>query len=155
MSRDFRAGLIAGLVLGICAAFFVIVPAIGTLAKARAQISLTVFGASKHSESGYCEINPGIGVNYQLTPDLRIGHGRFLNSKCRWSNGTGLAYTPLHAGRWRFGFALMRLTGYRETATVAPLPIGAYLIDKRQAIDFFVVHKGEESVAGAAWRFSF
>jgi hypothetical protein len=146
VSRDFFGGLIAGLLLA------------GLLlwsAASLAQVSVTVYGLSRHSESGYCEINPGLSINYQVTEDLRIGAGRFLNSKCRWSNGLGPVYTPLRVGSFRFGAGLIRLTGYKESAVWAPLPMGSYAIDRRHAIDFFVAHKGEESVGGAAWRISF
>jgi hypothetical protein len=121
----------------------------------RAQVSLSVYGLSKHSDSPYCEANPGLGINYQITEDLRLGHGRFLNSKCKWSNGTGIVYTPLKLGDFRFGVAVLRLTGYKEKAVFAPLPVGSYEINRRHAIDFFFAHKDEESVVGAAWRITF
>ena len=122
---------------------------------ASGQVSLSIYGLSKHSDSPYCETNPGLGINYQITDDLRIGHGRFRNSKCRASNGTGLMYTPIKLGDWRFGVALLRLTGYNERPIFAPLPVGAYDFSRRHAVDFFVAHKDAETVVGAAWRITF
>lgn len=120
-----------------------------------AQLSISVFGASKHSESGYCEINPGLGVNYQITDSLRFGHGRFENSKCKMSNGTGFVYDPLKLGNFRFGVAFLRLTGYHKNAVYVPLPVGSYAFDKDRFVDFFVAHKGDVTVTGAALRFQF
>jgi hypothetical protein len=120
---------------------------------ASAQTSVTVFGLSKHSESGYCEVNPGLGLNYEASEDLRISAGRYLNSKCRWSNAIGGMYTPLHYGEWSFGVALLRLTGYREKAVFAALPIGAYRLTQSSYVDFFFVKNDDLMVAGAAARF--
>jgi hypothetical protein len=121
----------------------------------RAQVSASVFGLSKHSEPGYCEVNPGLGLNYQISENVRFGHGRYQNSKCSYTNITGLSYCPVKVGGFCFGMALVRLTGYRPSAIYAPLPIGAYTIDKHNAIDFFAVTSGDLTVAGAAWRYSF
>ena len=121
----------------------------------RAQVSASVFGMSKHSKPGYCEINKGLGLNYQINDDLRFGHGRFQNSKCSYTNITGLVYCPVKVGHFCFGLAFVRLTGYAERAIYAPLPIGAYTINQHNAIDFFAVTNGELSVAGAAWRYTF
>jgi hypothetical protein len=120
-----------------------------------AQVSVSVFGLSKHSEPGYCEVNPGLGLNYQISENVRFGHGRYQNSKCSYTNITGLSYCPVKVGGFCFGMALVRLTGYRPSAIYAPLPIGAYTIDKHNAIDFFAVTSGDLTVAGAAWRYSF
>jgi hypothetical protein len=121
----------------------------------RAQVSASVFGLSKHSVSGYCEVNPGLGINYQISENVRFGHGRYQNSKCSYTNITGLSYCPVKVGSFCFGMALVRLTGYRPSAIYAPLPIGAYTVDKHNAIDFFAVTSGDLTVAGAAWRYSF
>jgi hypothetical protein len=54
---------------------------------------------------GYCEVNPGLGVNYQLNENVRFGHGRYQNSKCSYTNITGLVYCPVKSARsasaWR------------------------------------------------------
>jgi hypothetical protein len=109
----------------------------------------------KHSEPGYCEVNPGLGINYQINGDLRIGHGRYQNSKCGYTNITGLVYCPVKVGSFCFGLAFLRLTGYAASAIYAPLPIGAYTIGQHNAIDFFGITTGELTVVGAAWRYSF
>lgn len=143
MSRDFLGGLIAGLLLACLVLWS---------AASFAQVSVSVYGMSRHSESGYCEMNPGLALNYELSDDLRIGAGRFLNSKCRWSNAAGVVYTPIRFGPLRLGLAVARLTGYKDAAVITPLPVGTFIIDRRHAIDFFAAHKGAESVVGAAWR---
>ncbi len=122
---------------------------------ALAQLSISVFGLSKHSESGYCEVNPGLGVNYQITENMRFGHGRFRNSRCHPSNGTGFVYDPIKIGKFSFGIAALRLTGYRKEAVYVPLPVGSYQLDKKRYVDFFIAHKSDVSVAGAAWRIEF
>jgi hypothetical protein len=77
-----------------------------------AQVSVSVFGLSKHSEPGYCEVNPGLGINYQISENVRFGHGRYQNSKCSYTNITGLVYCPVKIGGFCFGMAFVRLTGY-------------------------------------------
>jgi hypothetical protein len=139
-SLTFAAGVLLGLLL-----------AIGL--SSRAQMSVSVFGLSKHSESGYCEVNPGLGVNYQASKDLRFGAGRYLNSKCRWSDVLGVSYTPVHYGNFSFGAALLRLTGYRDQPVIAPLPIGSYHLTEKSYIDFFVVKNRDLMVTGGAWRY--
>jgi len=128
--------------------------AIGVLIGApRAQLAVSVFGLSKHSESGYCEVNPGLGATYSPYTDLRIGGGRYLNSKCRWTNAFGAFYTPLHVGDFSFGLAVLRLTGYRNTPVIAPLPVGAYRFSEHSYVDFFVVRNADLTVGGMAYRF--
>lgn len=116
----------------------------------RAQLSASVFGLSKHSESGYCEFNPGLGLNYYASDAFHLAAGRYLNSKCRWSNAIGGAYEPLKLVDFRFGTALLRLTGYRDKPVWALLPVGQYTIDKRYYVDFFAVKNRDLTVAGAA-----
>jgi hypothetical protein len=120
-----------------------------------AQVSVSVFGASKHSEPGYCEFNPGLGINYQLSENVRFGHGRYQNSKCSYTNITGISYCPVKVGSFCFGMAFLRLTHYRPNAIYAPLPIGAYTIDRHNAVDFFAMTSGELTVVGGAWRYAF
>src|SRR4051812_23978747 len=111
-----------------------------------AQLSVSVFGVSKHSEPGYCEVNPGLGVSYQVTESVRLGHARFRNSQCRPSNGTGLVWDPIKLGRFSFGIALLRVTGYHKKADYVPLPVGAYRVERDLFVDFFVASKDETSV---------
>jgi hypothetical protein len=142
----FLAGFLTALLL---------IAAVGILARASAQVSVSVFGLSKHSEPGYCEVNPGLGVNYQISENVRFGHGRYQNSKCGYTNITGLVYCPVKVGSFCFGLAFLRLTGYAANPIYAPLPIGAYTISEHNAIDFFGLTTGDLTVVGAAWRFSF
>jgi hypothetical protein len=142
----FLAGFLTALLL---------IAAVGILARASAQVSVSVFGLSKHSEPGYCEVNPGLGVNYQISENVRFGHGRYQNSKCGYTNITGLVYCPVKVGSLCFGLAFLRLTGYAANPIYAPLPIGAYTISEHNAIDFFGLTTGDLTVVGAAWRFSF
>jgi hypothetical protein len=122
---------------------------------AHAQVSVSVFGLSKHSESGYCEVNPGLGVNYQLTENFRFGVARLRISPCRPSNWIGFVYDPLKIGNFRFGVAFLRVTSYQPEPVYVPLPVGSYVVSRHHAVDFFAAHKGGTSVTGAAYRYSF
>jgi hypothetical protein len=143
--NGYRLGLLHGaLLVGFVLAIFVI---------AHAQVSLSVFGLSKHSESGYCEVNPGLGLSYEVVKDLRVGGAKFLNSKCRWSNMAGVFYTPFHWRDLSFGIAPMWLTGYRDKPVFAPLPVGSYRLSRHGNADFFAVKNSDLYVTGAAWRY--
>jgi hypothetical protein len=126
-----------------------------TVAFCHAQVSLSVFGLSKHSQPGYCEVNPGLGINYQITDDFSVSAARFKMSKCRPSNAIGFGYRPFHIGDFSFGFEFMRLTGYKDKPVYVPIPVGSYAIDKRNYIDFFAASKGDTAATGAAWRYVF
>jgi hypothetical protein len=139
--------MVGALLVGAILAIFV---------AAHAQVSVSVFGISKHSEGGYCEVNPGVGINYQINDDLRFGHGR--DSRTASATTRTLPACPIarsSSARSAFGVAFLRLTGYGPTPIYAPLPIGAYTINQHNAIDFFVVTSGELTVAGGAWRYTF
>lgn len=138
------------LLIGVALGFLL---AVGWSAKA--QLSLSVFGLSKHSQPGYCEVNPGLGLNYQITNDLRAGVARLRISQCRPSNWIGLFYDPIKWGNFSFGIAFLRVTGYQDEPVYVPLPVGSYRLGDRSVIDFFIAHKDETSVTGAAWRYLF
>ena len=92
----------------------------------RAQVSISVFGISKHSERGYCEKNPGLAINYHLAPDLRVLAGFYKNSLCEHSNVLALPWCPIHVGTLCAGFAPILVTGYSERASFVMLPVASY-----------------------------
>ena len=89
--------------------------------------------ASYHFErKGYCEFNPGIGIEHQVPGNTRIVFGQYSNSFCRTSAYIGLHYTALTYGNWKFGGALIAVTGYEkkpktdkneQEILIAPLPV--------------------------------
>lgn len=146
--NGYRLGLMHG-------ALLVAIVLVGFVAFCQAQVSVSVFGLSKHSQPGYCEVNPGLGVNYQMTENLRFGVARLRISPCRPSNWIGFVYDPWRIGRVRLGVAFLRVTNYHPEPVYVPLPVGSYEISKHHAVDFFAAHKAGTSVTGAAYRYSF
>ena len=144
MSSDFRQGMIVGaLLVGIVLAVFV---------AAHAQLSLSVFGASKHSKSGYCEVNPGLALNYDLGRDTRLITGFYRNSLCRETKLAGVVWCGLRLGQMCFGMGLVGLTGYLKQTIFIPLPTASYE-GKGYAIDFVGGTDGKQSVIGMGLRF--
>jgi len=135
----------AGVLLGLCIA-------IGW--NSHAQLSLSVFGASKHSESGYCEVNPGLALNYSLTPNTRLMAGFYKNSLCRETKVAGVVWCGLRLGPMCFGTGLVGLTGYSKRTIFLPLPTASYE-QKDYAIDLVGGTDGKRSVIGFGLRFPF
>lgn len=146
--NGYRLGLMHG-------ALMVALVLVVFVAYTHAQVSVSVFGVSKHSQPGYCEVNPGLGINYQIADDFSVSAARFRMSKCRPSNAIGFGYRPLHFGDFSFGFEFMRLTGYRDKPVYVPIPVGSYTISRHHHIDFFAAAKGDTAATGAAWRYVF
>ncbi len=117
-----------------------------------AQLAVSVFGLSKHSQSGYCEANPGLALNYSLSRDVRLLAGRYENSKCHWSNALGIVYCGMRFGDVCFGSGLVRLTGYSAKALYVPLPTASYERPK-YAVDFVGGTDGKLWVVGVGLRF--
>jgi hypothetical protein len=116
-----------------------------------AQVSVSVFGLSKHSKSGFCEVNPGFGVSYGIQEKWRLTAVRYKNSLCVDSTAAGAVYTPWIYGRFSFGTALLRVTGYQDKAIYAPIPVVTYN-GNGYAIDAIVVMKNSEGVIGVGIR---
>ena len=130
----------AGLILGV------------SIVAAKAQLSLSVFGASKHSESGYCEVNPGLALNYSLSSDTRLMAGFYRNSLCRQTKVAGVVWCGLRMGPMCLGMGLVGLTGYSTKTLLIPLPTASYE-QKGYAIDVVGGSDGRNSVIGFGLRF--
>ena len=125
---------------------------LGAISAAYAQVSVSVFGLSKHSKSGFCETNPGLGLSYQLSEAWRLTAVRYKNSLCVDSTAVGAVYMPLTYGRFSFGTALLRVTGYQDQAIYAPIPVITYN-GNGYAIDAIAVLNNSEGVIGLGLRF--
>ena len=145
MSSDFRQGMLVGTILTALAVItFVVI--------ASAQVSLSVFGASKHTEKGFCEFNPGLGIGYQIAPNWRLAAVRYKNSLCVESTAFGAIYQPIRIGSVAVGVALLRVTGYQDAPIYAPIPLISVEM-KGYAIDAIVAAKDREGVIGLGLRF--
>ena len=117
MSRDFRAGLIVGmivLILGICV--------VGQAAKLFAADWVTATVRSHHMErKGYEESNTGLGLETSVNTNTRIAIGFYRNSERRDSLYGAAVYCPLYLryGNWRGCGLIGGASGYNDT--VAPL----------------------------------
>jgi hypothetical protein len=92
---------------------------------------------SYHVENnGYCQFNPGVGVEYG-GEKVRFVAGTYQNSLCYNSNYVGVSYAPLKLGDFKFGAALLGVTGYKvkvdrrsgkfsDDPAFAPLPFISY-----------------------------
>lgn len=89
-------------------------------ASARADTWVTVPLASYHFERGrdYCEVNPGIGIETDITKNTRFHAGGYHNSNCRPSTYLCADYVP-QLGSFRLGGALCALTGYQKETRAA------------------------------------
>ena len=138
-SSLFLAGLLCGFLL-----------AIGLTSKA--QLSLSIFGLSKHSTPNtFCEYNPGWGLSYGLNEDWRLTAVKYKNSLCRESDAYGAVYTPFKLGRFELGTAILRITGYSDSAMYVPIPVISYR-GNGYAIDAIVVAKPTGGVIGVGLR---
>ena len=118
----------------------------------RAQVSISVFGISKHSERGYCEKNPGLAINYHLAPDLRVQAGFYKNSLCERSNAVALPWCFAHFGPFCTGLAPIVVTGYAPRAEFVMLPIASYE-QKSFAVDAIGALWDSKWVIGLGLRF--
>lgn len=113
---------------------------------ALAQTWLTASLASYHFERrGYCEINPGIGLEHEISRTARFLAGSYQNSFCRSSAYVGASYMPISFSGLRAGVALTGVTGYetdknakRDRMIWAALPAIAYE-GKRRGVNLVLV----------------
>ena len=142
MSRDFRAGLLVGVVISI-----LFICAIGRLASVFADDWVVATIGSQHLGGGsYCEFNPGVGVELQITENTWFLGGAYRNSLCkRVSAYVGASWLPLQFADWRLGGAAMGLTGYNAPVTPGLSLVASYRNSKRTAtnIVWFPNDKGQ------------
>lgn len=129
MSRDFRAGLLVGVVITILA-----ICVIGQAAKLfAADWAIATIGSQHLGGGDFCESNPGIGVEKSVTEFQRNLFGVYRNSLrednggCRtWSLYAGKSWLPLQSANWRLGGAAMGILGYESAVTLGIAMVIAY-----------------------------
>lgn len=92
---------------------------------------------SYHLERGknYCEFNPGLGVETDITENTRIVVGQYNNSFCLPSAYLGISYTAFKYGNFKLGSAFIAVSGYgdaikkkneQQDIMLAPLGVISY-----------------------------
>lgn len=89
-------------------------------ASVQARDWITVPLASYHFERGrdYCEINPGLGYETDISKSWRFHAGGYHNSNCRPSTYLCASSALWEPGYWRLGGAICGFTGYHEERRV-------------------------------------
>lgn len=103
--------------------FFIFAFSTGVAHAASGDYSLVVHGASYHTvkrQSGpaWNQVNPGMGLRYELDDTLSVQVGAYKNSYYRKSIYAGLDWTPIKMGRVELGGFIGGATGYAEKAGV-------------------------------------
>lgn len=126
MSRDFRAGMLVGVVIAI-----LFICAIGRFASVFADDWAIATIGSQHLGGGdFCEHNPGIGIE---SGSLLLGVYRNSlreddHSCATWSLYAGKSWMPFTSdnGNWRLGGAAMGILGYESAVTLGVAMVIAY-----------------------------
>lgn len=79
---------------------------------------LTTASYHENRERGYNERNPGVGIEHQVSADVRAMAGTYRNSHDRQSAYAGAQWTPLKAGGFSFGAAAIAASGYEKDRLV-------------------------------------
>lgn len=97
-----------------------IVLSVGTILPANAGTWLTVPLISYHFDraSDHCEVNPGLGMETDVTQNIRFHAGGYNNSNCRPSTYICGSYSAWNSGPWKAGGALCGFTGYHKEKKV-------------------------------------
>lgn len=127
MSRDFRAGMLVGVVIAI-----LFICAIGRFASVFAHDWAIATVGSQHLGGGdFCEKNPGFGI--ESGEEWRNLLGVYRNSLreddrgCRtWSLYAGKSWLPIQSANWRLGGAAMGIIGYESAVTLGVAMVIAY-----------------------------
>lgn len=91
-------------------------------APAQASTYLTVAGLSWHSDraAGYREKNPGIGIEHDVSDDVSLIAGTYINSYNRRTAYAGARWMPLVFGPVRAGLTGAVATGYEQRFVAFP-----------------------------------
>jgi len=152
MSRDFRAGLLVGVVITILGIAF-----IGNLAKVFAEEWAVVTLGSQHLNGDtYCEVNPGLGIEKDWKKDTRLLAGFYRNSLCEKTTFyLGASWLPLRHKSMSIGFAGLGLTGYNDNVTLGAAMVLSYE-GKKNGVNFvwFPSKKGDlmAGVVALQWK---
>ena len=87
---------------------------------------ISVGGGSDHfcHTCGYNNFNPGLGIQYTYSPDVKLVAGGYYNSFHRVSMYGGAAYQPLEYGIFHFGLIGAAVTNYSNLRIpVMALPV--------------------------------
>jgi hypothetical protein len=88
-----------------------------------AETWVHVYGRSWHDQSGYREINTGVGIEQQFATHWSWAVGTFQNSEDRQSVVVMAKYHWIDSGSWAVRWQLGAVTGYsRRTVTSVILP---------------------------------
>lgn len=153
MSRDFRAGMIVGVVITILGIVF-----IGNLAKVFADDWAVATIGSQHLGGGdFCEHNPGAGIE---SGNLLLGvYRNSLREDDRscdtWSLYAGKSWMPFQSGRWSLGGAAMGIIGYESAVTLGVAMVISYEREKHGLnLIWFPDKRGDllAGVIGIQWK---
>jgi hypothetical protein len=72
----------------------------------------TLKSLHENRDHGYNEKNLGIGIQYNLSQDLRLLAGEYKNSFFNKSNYFGIAWLPFHRDNFSAGFLIGEVSGY-------------------------------------------
>lgn len=86
-----------------------------------AETWITASVVSHHAVRGYCEFNPGLGIEHG-TSTLRAVGGFYRNSFCEWSGYAGASWLPI-GEKVKFGITAAAFSGYRSEFMFAALPV--------------------------------
>ena len=100
-------GMVAKIVQALVIMFFIISPV-------RADTWMNIGGGSVHAchSCGYNNFNPGLGLQHDINPDLRVLGGVYYNSYYKATVYAGIGYQPLQYGMMRFGVMGGLVTNY-------------------------------------------
>jgi hypothetical protein len=120
-----------------------------------AETWLTASLGSYHFDrNGYCEVNPGVGMEHSIGLDVRLIAGSYQNSYCRPSSYLGASWMPVRFLGVRFGAAVAGVTGYaidksskKDRMAWAALPVLAWE-GKRRGVNLVLLPPHEEFKGG-------
>lgn len=132
-------------------------------AAAHAETALVASIASYHldRDRGYCEINPGIGLEHELARDVQLHVGVYEGSKCTQVSYIGPSWMGLRLPFGvRAGVGLLAFIGYekdRSQVLWAPVPAFHVPIDARRGLNFaiFLPHDDFKGAVGLQFRMLF
>lgn len=93
-------------------------------------VNLGGFSSHVNRDKGYNEDNVGMGVEYQLQPDVALMAGAFNNSLRQTTSYAAVNWLPLSLGGWKLGAVAGVMNGYPAIenggAFLAALPMASY-----------------------------
>ena len=112
---------------------------------------------SYHFDSaGHNQRNYGIGVEQVLNERWSLMAGEYRNSNYRTSVYAGVAWRPLRAGDFHFGFAGGAISGYLKHPVPMVVPTASWEHEQFGANVFFAPHvKDAPGVIGLQVKFKF